>query len=43
MTAYLLLLNWLQLWKRYKGDEDAPESLGKIKEYNVDMIPKVHP
>ncbi|PWA41646.1 rab GDP dissociation inhibitor alpha [Artemisia annua] len=33
-----LVLN--QLWKRFKGDEDAPESLGKTKEYNVDMIPK---
>ncbi|GJS19901.1 guanosine nucleotide diphosphate dissociation inhibitor [Tanacetum coccineum] len=33
-----LVLN--QFWKRFKGDEDPPESLGKSKEYNVDMIPK---
>ncbi|KAL8223873.1 hypothetical protein R6Q57_019348 [Mikania cordata] len=33
-----LMLN--QLWKRFKGDENPPESLGISKEYNVDMIPK---
>ncbi|KVH93390.1 GDP dissociation inhibitor [Cynara cardunculus var. scolymus] len=29
-----------QLWKRFRGDENPPESLGSSKEYNVDMIPK---
>ncbi|KAI7727975.1 hypothetical protein M8C21_002820 [Ambrosia artemisiifolia] len=33
-----LMLN--QLWKRFKGDENPPETLGTSKEYNVDMIPK---
>ncbi|GAB2292030.1 hypothetical protein Dimus_026278 [Dionaea muscipula] len=33
-------LNLKQLWKRFKGEEEAPESLGASKEYNVDMIPK---
>ncbi|KAI3916533.1 hypothetical protein MKW92_009763 [Papaver armeniacum] len=29
-----------QLWKRFRGDDKPPESLGSSKEYNVDMIPK---
>ncbi|KAL9231917.1 hypothetical protein vseg_007077 [Gypsophila vaccaria] len=33
-------LNLNQLWKRFRGDEQPPESLGQSKEYNVDMIPK---
>ncbi|OAY83451.1 guanosine nucleotide diphosphate dissociation inhibitor At5g09550 [Ananas comosus] len=33
-------LNLVQLWKRFKGGDNAPESLGPSKEYNVDMIPK---
>ncbi|XP_074275793.1 guanosine nucleotide diphosphate dissociation inhibitor At5g09550-like [Silene latifolia] len=33
-------LNLNQLWKRFRGDEQPPESLGLSKEYNVDMIPK---
>ncbi|KAL8160903.1 hypothetical protein V2J09_012392 [Rumex salicifolius] len=33
-------LSLKQLWKRFKGNEDHPESLGSSKEYNVDMIPK---
>lgn len=33
-------LNLKQLWKRFKGEEDPPESLGASKEFNVDMIPK---
>ncbi|KAJ0983981.1 hypothetical protein J5N97_002337 [Dioscorea zingiberensis] len=33
-------LNLNQLWKRFKGDDKPPESLGSSKEYNVDMIPK---
>ncbi|KMT00881.1 hypothetical protein BVRB_9g221540 [Beta vulgaris subsp. vulgaris] len=33
-------LNLNQLWKRFRGDDTPPESLGPSKEYNVDMIPK---
>ncbi|CAH9081934.1 unnamed protein product [Cuscuta europaea] len=33
-------LNLIQLWKRFRGNDQAPESLGASKEYNVDMIPK---
>ncbi|XP_074310365.1 guanosine nucleotide diphosphate dissociation inhibitor At5g09550-like [Silene latifolia] len=33
-------LNLNQLWKRFRGDEQPPESLGQSKEYNVDMVPK---
>ncbi|KAL5714415.1 hypothetical protein ACHQM5_016380 [Ranunculus cassubicifolius] len=33
-------LNLVQLWKRFRGDDKTPESLGSSKEYNVDMIPK---
>ncbi|WOH04855.1 hypothetical protein DCAR_0624267 [Daucus carota subsp. sativus] len=33
-------LNLNQLWKRFRGDEKPPESLGASKEYNADMIPK---
>ncbi|KAM0953306.1 putative GDP dissociation inhibitor, FAD/NAD(P)-binding domain superfamily [Dioscorea sansibarensis] len=33
-------LNLNQLWKRLRGDDKPPESLGPSKEYNVDMIPK---
>ncbi|KAL2936761.1 hypothetical protein RDABS01_020210 [Bienertia sinuspersici] len=33
-------LNLNQLWKRFRGDDKPPESLGPSKEYNVDMIPK---
>ncbi|KAK9677416.1 hypothetical protein RND81_11G141900 [Saponaria officinalis] len=33
-------LNLNQLWKRFRGDEQPPESLGPSKEYNVDMVPK---
>uniref|UniRef100_A0A7C9DLM2 Guanosine nucleotide diphosphate dissociation inhibitor n=1 Tax=Opuntia streptacantha TaxID=393608 RepID=A0A7C9DLM2_OPUST len=33
-------LNLNQLWKRFRGDDKPPESLGASKEYNVDMIPK---
>ncbi|KAI3831725.1 hypothetical protein MKX03_016523 [Papaver bracteatum] len=29
-----------QLWKRFRGDDKLPESLGSSKKYNVDMIPK---
>ncbi|KAJ0644990.1 putative GDP dissociation inhibitor, FAD/NAD(P)-binding domain superfamily [Helianthus annuus] len=36
----LLSVDGLKLWKRFKGDENPPESLGSSKEYNVDMIPK---
>ncbi|KAB5515979.1 hypothetical protein DKX38_026627 [Salix brachista] len=34
-------LNLSQLWKRFRGSDQPPESLGACKEYNVDMIPKV--
>ncbi|CAB4289812.1 unnamed protein product [Prunus armeniaca] len=33
-------LNLNQLWKRFRGDDKPPESLGSNREYNVDMIPK---
>ncbi|KAJ3674020.1 hypothetical protein LUZ60_006012 [Juncus effusus] len=33
-------LNLVQLWKRCKGSDTPPESLGLSKEYNVDMVPK---
>ncbi|KAJ8771199.1 hypothetical protein K2173_025935 [Erythroxylum novogranatense] len=33
-------LNLNQLWKRFRGDEKPPESLGASRDYNVDMIPK---
>lgn len=33
-------LNLNQLWKRFRGNDNPPESLGPSKEYNVDMIPK---
>ncbi|XP_015583547.1 guanosine nucleotide diphosphate dissociation inhibitor At5g09550 isoform X2 [Ricinus communis] len=33
-------LNLNQLWKRFRGDDKPPESLGASRDYNVDMIPK---
>lgn len=30
-----------QLWKRFRGSDKPPASLGPSREYNVDMIPKV--
>ncbi|XP_042021722.1 guanosine nucleotide diphosphate dissociation inhibitor At5g09550-like [Salvia splendens] len=33
-------LNLIQLWKRFRGEEQPPENLGTSREYNVDMIPK---
>ncbi|KAL6269808.1 hypothetical protein ACE6H2_026719 [Prunus campanulata] len=33
-------LNLTQLWKRFRGDDKPPESLGSSREYNVDIIPK---
>ncbi|KAM3271832.1 hypothetical protein ACQJBY_042192 [Aegilops geniculata] len=33
-------LNLNQLWKRFKGDETPPASIGASRDYNVDMIPK---
>ncbi|KAG6414930.1 hypothetical protein SASPL_122308 [Salvia splendens] len=33
-------LNLIQLWKRFRGEEQPPENLGASREYNVDMIPK---
>ncbi|XP_051146717.1 guanosine nucleotide diphosphate dissociation inhibitor At5g09550 [Andrographis paniculata] len=29
-----------QLWKRFRGSDDAPDNLGSSRDYNVDMIPK---
>lgn len=34
-------LNLTQLWKRFRGSDTPQENLGAIREYNVDMIPKV--
>uniref|UniRef100_A0A7N0SV93 Guanosine nucleotide diphosphate dissociation inhibitor n=2 Tax=Kalanchoe fedtschenkoi TaxID=63787 RepID=A0A7N0SV93_KALFE len=33
-------LNLTQLWKRFRGSDSPPETLGSSREYNVDMIPK---
>uniref|UniRef100_M8BDF0 Guanosine nucleotide diphosphate dissociation inhibitor n=1 Tax=Aegilops tauschii TaxID=37682 RepID=M8BDF0_AEGTA len=33
-------LNLNQLWKRFKGDETPPASIGASRDYNVDMVPK---
>uniref|UniRef100_A0A7N0T4D0 Guanosine nucleotide diphosphate dissociation inhibitor n=1 Tax=Kalanchoe fedtschenkoi TaxID=63787 RepID=A0A7N0T4D0_KALFE len=33
-------LNLTQLWKRFRGSDSPPETLGSGREYNVDMIPK---
>ncbi|XP_047973695.1 guanosine nucleotide diphosphate dissociation inhibitor At5g09550-like [Salvia hispanica] len=33
-------LSLIQLWKRFRGEEQPPENLGASREYNVDMIPK---
>ncbi|CAN6711317.1 unnamed protein product [Malus baccata var. baccata] len=33
-------LNLNQLWKRFRGEDKPPETLGSSKDYNVDMIPK---
>ncbi|XP_050261007.1 guanosine nucleotide diphosphate dissociation inhibitor At5g09550 [Quercus robur] len=33
-------LNLMQLWKRFKGNDQPKEQLGSSREYNVDMIPK---
>ncbi|WOG97414.1 hypothetical protein DCAR_0416754 [Daucus carota subsp. sativus] len=33
-------LNLNQLWKRFKSNDAAPETLGASRDYNVDMIPK---
>ena len=39
---YICFSTLLQLWKRFRGNDKPPEQLGMSKEYNVDMIPKVH-
>lgn len=46
LAVRLKMLTWdfsraLQLWKRFRGDDQPPEHLGASKEYNVDMVPKV--
>ncbi|KAF3500569.1 hypothetical protein F2Q69_00040888, partial [Brassica cretica] len=33
-------LNLNQLWKKFRGEEKAPEHLGASRDYNVDMMPK---
>ncbi|KZV22743.1 guanosine nucleotide diphosphate dissociation inhibitor [Dorcoceras hygrometricum] len=33
-------INLIQLWKRFRGNDQPPEGLGASREYNVDMIPK---
>lgn len=49
-TVFLLLLwvvdfefnlIYLQLWKRFRGNDKPPAHLGSSRDYNVDMIPKV--
>jgi hypothetical protein len=50
-TVFLLLLwvvdfefnlIYLQLWKRFRGNDKPPAHLGSSRDYNVDMIPKVY-
>eukprot|EP00245_Coleochaete_scutata_P010245 TRINITY_DN3554_c0_g1_i1.p1 TRINITY_DN3554_c0_g1~~TRINITY_DN3554_c0_g1_i1.p1 ORF type:complete len:464 (-),score=113.88 TRINITY_DN3554_c0_g1_i1:629-2020(-) len=33
-------LTLVQLWKKFRGDDKPPESLGSSRDYNVDMVPK---
>ncbi|CAI8593441.1 unnamed protein product [Vicia faba] len=33
-------LNLIQLWKKFKGDDNPPPHLGSSKDYNIDMNPK---
>ncbi|KAG4921058.1 hypothetical protein JHK82_049995 [Glycine max] len=33
-------LNLIQLWKRFKGDDQPPPHLGASRDYNIDMNPK---
>ncbi|XP_074281292.1 guanosine nucleotide diphosphate dissociation inhibitor 2-like [Silene latifolia] len=33
-------LNLMQLWKKFRGDEQPPAQLGASRDYNVDMMPK---
>ncbi|CAH8296964.1 unnamed protein product, partial [Eruca vesicaria subsp. sativa] len=33
-------LNLNQLWKKFRGEDKAPEHLGASRDYNVDMMPK---
>ncbi|KAH7573415.1 hypothetical protein JRO89_XS03G0144900 [Xanthoceras sorbifolium] len=33
-------LNLIQLWKRFRGNDQPPAHLGSSRDYNVDMIPK---
>ncbi|OAY68140.1 Guanosine nucleotide diphosphate dissociation inhibitor 2 [Ananas comosus] len=35
-------LNLFQLWKRFRGNDNPPAHLGLSRDYNVDMIPKIH-
>jgi len=35
-------LIYLQLWKRFRGNDKPPAHLGSSRDYNVDMIPKVY-
>ena len=32
---------FLQLWKKFRGEDKAPAHLGSSRDYNVDMMPKV--
>jgi len=33
--------DYLQLWKRFRGDDKPPPQLGASRDYNIDMNPKV--
>jgi len=35
-------LNLKQLFEKYKSGSQPPKELGESREYNVDIIPKIH-
>ncbi|PWZ11082.1 Guanosine nucleotide diphosphate dissociation inhibitor 1 [Zea mays] len=38
----LLSVDGLKLWKRFRGEDKPPAHLGASRDYNVDMVPKIH-
>lgn len=41
LLMMLLFVLFLQLWKKFRGEDKAPAHLGSSRDYNVDMMPKV--
>ena len=39
--ANLFIIMLLQLWKKFRGNDQPPADLGSSRDYNVDMMPKV--